>query len=149
MPGVFGALIPLAAISGWIIVAVVRMISRTRIRELEIRERIAMIERGLVPPPEKDPGGFERAMDRRDRGRRPSGRHQRAGIILIGVGFGLMMLIGMTDEVRHGIGVGGFLVLLGLAFVISNLLDGSAQAGAGEFQPPPPASAPNTQPPTT
>jgi len=26
---------------------------------MEIRERIAMIERGMVPPPEADPVGFE------------------------------------------------------------------------------------------
>ena len=38
------------------------MLSRARIREFEIRERIAMIEKGLVPPPEKDPDGFDRVL---------------------------------------------------------------------------------------
>ena len=50
-------------------------------RELEVRERIAMIERGLVPPPEVDPRGFDRAMDRYERyrvPRRPGGTAARA-----------------------------------------------------------------------
>src|SRR5947207_14338804 len=33
---------------------IVLTLSRARIRELEVRERIALIERGLVPPPEVD-----------------------------------------------------------------------------------------------
>ena len=39
---------------------IVLTLSRARVRELEVRERIAMIERGLVPPPEVDPRGFDR-----------------------------------------------------------------------------------------
>ena len=30
---------------------IVLTLSKARVRELEVRERIAMIERGLVPPP--------------------------------------------------------------------------------------------------
>ena len=55
---------------------------------------------------------------------RPSGRHRRGGITLIGVGFGLMVLITFADgDVRHGIGVGGFLVIMGLAFLINGLFE--------------------------
>ncbi len=36
------------------------MQSRRQIREMEHRERLAMIERGLVPAPEVDPAAFER-----------------------------------------------------------------------------------------
>ena len=43
-------------------VAIVSTIAKGRVRELEIRERIAMIERGMVPPPEADPAGFERSL---------------------------------------------------------------------------------------
>ena len=35
------------------------MANRRRIREMEHRERLAMIDRGLVPPPEVDPVRFE------------------------------------------------------------------------------------------
>ena len=135
-----GVLIPLFAIVGWIIIAVVRMRSRTRIRELEIRERIALIERGLVPPPDRDPEGFDRMMNRynhrSDGFDRGPGRHRRTGIILMAVGFGLMMMIGLNDEMRHGLGVGGFLAFLGLGFFVSSLFETRTQFPA---MPPLPA----------
>jgi hypothetical protein len=118
--------IPIVAIVGWFTYMIVRAVTSARVRELEVRERIAMIERGLVPPPEKDPGGFDRAMDRYDRVRdradygRTPGRYRSVGVTLIGVGFGLMLMIGVAGESPDaGVGVGGFLVLIGLAFVVN------------------------------
>lgn len=116
-------LIPIVAIGGGIMVAIVSTISKGRVRELEIRERIAMIERGLVPPPEADPVGFERSL-RSVEGmqyRHSGTRHRSAGVIVMSIGFGLMTLIAFTSgEVGVGIGVGGFLVILGLGlFVVS------------------------------
>ena len=126
-PWVLGPMIPLAAIVGWFIYAIVQSMHRTRIRELEIRERIAMIEKGLVPPPEVDPRGFERVMDRYERVQRvasmSSSRHRRAGITLIGVGAGLMVLIGFSGSPEEGLAVGGFLAVLGLAFLVNSLFE--------------------------
>src|SRR5215471_6405101 len=105
---------------------IVLTLSRARVRELEVRERIAMIERGLVPPPEVDPRGFDRAMNRFERReyRYGSGRHRRAGVTLMGVGFGLMVLIAFTSrETSVAIGVGGFLVVMGIAFFINSLME--------------------------
>jgi hypothetical protein len=118
-------LIPIIAIIGAFTYAVVQTLARGRVRELEVRERIAMIERGLVPPPEVDPRGFDRAMDRYERYRdRSTGRHRRAGVTLMGVGFGLMLLIGVAgDNMSSGIGVGGFLVIMGLAFFINGMFE--------------------------
>lgn len=118
-------LIPIVSIVGAFTYAIVHSLARARVRELEVRERIAMIERGLVPPPEVDPRGFDRAMDRYERYRyRAPGRHRRAGVTLMGVGFGLMMIIGVAgNSMSEGIGVGGFLVIMGLAFVINSLFD--------------------------
>jgi hypothetical protein len=145
--------IPVVAIVAWAVIAVMRSTNSARIRELEIRERIAMIERGLVPPPEVDPRGFERAMNRYDsaaalRRAAYSGapRHRRAGITLLGVGFGLMFLIGVAgNDPQAGIGVGGFLVILGVAFFINSLFEGSHQpmsAPTNGTAPAPPVSRP-------
>jgi uncharacterized protein DUF6249 len=123
-------LIPIIAIIGAFSYAIVQTLSRARVRELEVRERIAMIERGLVPPPEVDPRGFDRAMNRyeRDRERSP-GRHRRAGVTLMGVGFGLMLLIGVAGgNMSSGIGVGGFLVIMGLAFFINSRFEHQSDA---------------------
>jgi hypothetical protein len=119
-------MIPIVAIIGGITAGIVATVMKARIRELEIRERIAMIEKGLVPPPEVDPRGFERALNRSERlnWSAGAGRHRRAGITLLGVGFGLMMLIGVAGESPEaGIGVGGFLVILGLAFFVNSLFE--------------------------
>src|SRR3954447_18139169 len=110
---------------------IVLTMNRSRIRELEIRERIAMVERGLVPPPEVDPRGFEREMDRHERrySRRlarhdiRSGRHRRSGVTVMGVGAGLMVLIAFTaGEPGVAIGVGGAIMILGLAFFINGMM---------------------------
>src|SRR4051812_30105588 len=122
-------LIPITAIVCLFIFLMVKTLVRARVRELEIRERIAMIERGLVPAPEVDPRGFDRAMTRLERReyRSGSGRHRRAGVTLMGVGFGLMVLIAFTaNETSVAIGVGGFLVVIGIAFFINSLIDGGS-----------------------
>src|SRR4030095_7328123 len=120
-------LIPIIAIVGAFTTAIVATLSRARVRELEIRERSAMIEKGLVPPPEVDPHGFDRAMDRYDRYSVRAGaprRHRSAGVTLMGVGFGLMVLIAFAGESpSSALGVGGFLVVIGLAFFLNSLFD--------------------------
>jgi len=122
-------LIPISVILGAFVLMTVKTVVRARVRELEIRERIAMIERGLVPAPEVDPRGFDRAMTRLERRehRSGSGRHRRAGVTLMGVGFALMVLIAFTaNETSVAIGVGGFLVVIGIAFFINSLIDGGS-----------------------
>ena len=125
-------LIPIVAIVGAFAYLIVKSIHKTRIRELEIRERIAMIEKGLVPPPEVDPRGFDRAMNRYDQVHRNSGagRHRRAGVVLVGVGIGLMILIGFSGEPGEGIGVGGFVTVLGLAFLVNSFFESRVQLPA-------------------
>jgi hypothetical protein len=122
-------MVPIVAIIGAFVTAIVQSQARARVRELEIRERIAMIEKGLVPSPEADPRKFDQFMARLDQydqvryhGGRTPGRYRRAGFILIGVGVGLMLLIGLESP-RQGIGVGGFVACLGLAFFLSSFFD--------------------------
>ena len=145
---VFGPfLIPITAIVGVFTFVIVRTLVRARVRELEIRERIAMIERGLVPAPEVDPRGFDRAMNRFERRdySRGSMRHRRAGVTLMGVGFGLMVLIGFTaNDASVAIGVGGFLVVIGIAFFVNSLIDGgSYDTHPPSFGAPSPGTSPS------
>jgi hypothetical protein len=117
-------MIPIVAIIGGISVAITSIRAQSRIRELQIRERIAMIEKGLVPPPEVDPGGFDRAMQRYDRPYSRARRHRSAGVTLVGVGLGAMLLIGLlTTSPRMGVGIGGFLVLLGIACLVNSAFE--------------------------
>jgi hypothetical protein len=131
-------LISIAALIGAFTYSIVNSLARARVRELEIRERIALIEKGLVPPPEVDPRGFERVMDRYDRrsavwtGSAAGGRHRRAGVTVMGVGFGLMVLIGFAGEApQAAIGIGGFLVVIGLAFFVNSLFEAQQQPPSG------------------
>lgn len=150
---IFGMLIPIVAIVGAFVVAGLKIYSHTRLRELEIKQRIAMIEKGLVPPPEVDPGRFEESLvpgRMSDRG--PAwARYRRSGVILMGVGLGLMVLIGMAGESpNQGLGVGGFVAVLGLAFWLAGWIEaprssdrmprssGSGPSGGASSDPPAP-----------
>jgi hypothetical protein len=118
---ILGFVIPIVAIASWALLRVVSMVMRSRVRELEVRERIAMIEKGMVPPPEVDPGGFDRELSRRDRSvsastSRSSCRHRRIGVIVAFVGLGLMVMLYPSFR------VGGFLLLLGIGFIVNSLI---------------------------
>jgi uncharacterized protein DUF6249 len=158
---IVGILVPISAIVGVFIYVIVRTMAQARVRELEVRERIAMIERGLVPPPEKDPQGFDRAMGHYDRyrgredddewpRRRSPGRYRRSGITMIGVGFGLMLLIGVAGEsMNAALGVGGFLVVMGVAFFLNSLFERTSYESrpyAMPRQTPPPGPPAGTPP---
>ena len=117
-------LIPITAIAGGILAGIVATVTRGRVRELEIRERIAMIERGMVPPPESDPEGFDRRMQSMQQFQRGhvAPRHRSAGIVLIAVGLGMIVLLTYAGDVpRQAIGIGGFIVILGLGFFVNSL----------------------------
>jgi hypothetical protein len=159
--------IPALAIIGSFVYVIVQTLVRARVRELEVRERIAMIERGLVPPPEKDPNGFDRAMDRYERvrtqfhdrdddwdwrPRRSSSRYRSAGVTLMGVGFGLMLLLMFTaGEPNVAVGVGGFLVVMGLAFLVNGLISHRSEYDRYPYPPPsrPSSPAPHDPPRTS
>src|SRR5262245_57281687 len=104
-------------------VAVIWMVmqSRRHFREMAHRERLAMIERGLVPSPESNPQGFEQAMARM----RPpesvnNSRMRSAGVVMIALGLALVFLISITaGEPAVGVGVGGAFAVLGLAFLVN------------------------------
>jgi hypothetical protein len=139
----FGIMIPLVAIIGWVAYAIVSAVTRGRVRELEVRERIVMIEKGLVPPPEVDPRGFERQMSRMDdpaRGyyRYRGYRRRRSGFMLIAVGLGLLVMLYPNFR------VGGFLLVMGLVFTLFGVLDRPPEPPYPNLGPPPePPRRPN------
>jgi hypothetical protein len=115
---VFGAIV----VSGIGLVALM-LSARQRLQELAIRERIALIERGLVPSPEADPARFEKLMSVR-RPANPSGaRYQSAGVLIMGLGAALAVMLAFTArQIGVGIGLGGALAILGLAIFINGAL---------------------------
>jgi len=144
--------IPVAAILGAFAFLIVKTLSDSRLRELQIRERIAMVERGLVPPPEVDPKGFDRALEQHERrydrqyerySSRPL-RHRRSGVTVMGVGMGLLVLIAFAgEEPNVAIGVGGAIMVLGLAFFINGMLghsDDFPPSYGSRYPAPPPQS---------
>ena len=138
--------IPIVAIVSWALYAIVATVMRGRVRELEVRARIAMIEKGIAPPPEVDPREFDRAtglnefappiarFDRYDR--MVHYRHHRrrsAGLILTFLGLALLVMLYPNYR------VGGFLVVLGLGFFLNSLL-------FEKMPPPPPVPPPPANP---
>ncbi|MDQ3418124.1 MAG: hypothetical protein M3541_04990 [Acidobacteriota bacterium] len=104
------------------------MSNRRYMRELAHRERMAMIERGLVPSPESDPAQFEAATGLATTPPPPSlpkrgDRFRTLGVAMIGLGFGLAFLIGLTGgDPDVGVGVGGAWVALGAASLLNYFL---------------------------
>lgn len=99
------------------------MNNRQKVREMEHRERLAMIERGIVPSPETNPAAFEAATGIRhepppDHDR--SHRYRTAGVLLIGLGLGLIFVIGVAAGFPGvGLGVGGAWISLGAASLLN------------------------------
>jgi len=96
---------------------------RQRMRELAYQERIAMIEKGLIPSPETDPAGFEAMLAPR----RPSEKailFRTAGVIITGLGLSMMLLLFFVVPQIRGIaiGVGGAVTVIGLTIVANAIL---------------------------
>ena len=112
-------------ILGGVALMITAMNNRRRMLEIAHRERVAMIERGLVPSPELDPAGFEAGAGLGPR-REAVGageRYRTAGVIMIGIGLGLMILLSFAAGVPDvGVGVGGAWAVLGGASLLNYFL---------------------------
>jgi hypothetical protein len=120
--------VAVAGIAGWVLITLYGMYLRSRRREMAHRERVAMIEKGIAPPPEADPAKFE-LLAGLDNGLSTvrhdirAGRARRAGVVILGVGMGVGWLLALTADNQVGLGVGGMIFILGLAFFLSASLD--------------------------
>jgi hypothetical protein len=135
--------VPLAIIAGGVAIILAGMYQRTRSLEMAHRERMAMIERGLMPSPERDPARFEHPMAPRYSPGAPP-RYRSLGVALIGLGLGLMLIIGAAGGAPGpAIGVGGAIAILGAAFIVNGYLQRGAHAPDPRFLSPPAAPSPS------
>jgi hypothetical protein len=135
----FSIMLGLAMVAG---VTIIYMGLRQRAYSLELlhRERMAMIERGLVPPPEMQ--SYRGYDHQATRARGASTRALTAGIVVVALGLGFMTLIGVAAEAPNvAIGLGGAIVIIGAAFIIISIVSGRTQP-----ERPPSATAPATPP---
>ena len=133
-------LIPVAAILGVFAMIALGILRDTKIREMRMRERIAMIEHGMAPPPEVDPEGFERRFRRRRSMQEE--RFKSGGIMLLGLGAAIALIIGVAGgQATIGLGIGSAIGAIGLAMIAASLLSGrtdeesTGQAGPGQARP--------------
>ena len=119
---VVGFLLPLAVLIGVFTIVGLGLTRSTKLREARMRERLAMIEKGLVPPPELDPEGFERDLAGTQMLARR--RFMGAGIILLSIGLAVGVIIGIAaDAPRVAMGVGGGIAILGAGLIANAVLN--------------------------
>jgi len=107
----FGVMFTVAMFSG-VFLIFMAMRQRSETLDRQHRERMAMIERGQVPP----------AQPVR-RGAGSSSLAMSLGIIIIGMGLALMTIIGIAAETPTvGIGIGGAIVIVGVSFIVRSLV---------------------------
>jgi hypothetical protein len=146
-----GILILLVVTSAVSLIAI-SLVGRQRLRELAIKERIAMIERGLLPAPEADPARFERAMllayaVRRDSNPK-SARYRTLGGMLRGLGGALFLLIAFAAGAPDvAFGIAGGIFVLGIAAYINGSLIARDVAASAPVTPTPTPASPLTPPP--
>lgn len=98
---------------------------RQRLRELAIQQRIAMIEKGLVPSPEADPRRFEALVGRGRPVNRTAARYRSAGVFIMAFGCALFLLLCFTAGIPEvALGLGGGIAVIGAAAFINGMLSG-------------------------
>jgi hypothetical protein len=134
-------LLPIAVMITGVVVVMAGLRHRAKMLELVHRERVAMIERGIMPP-ELNPILAE-SHRLRDSGA-VRGRSFSVGIIVVGFGLALMTIIAVAGgDVTTGIGIGGAIAILGAAFIVRSVLT-SAEPPPPPFHPSRPPSVPPT-----
>ena len=113
------ALLPLVGLVGVLGLTAHWISARRTLRELEIKERVALIEKGLSPPPELMPTG---SVDEVSSPATRADRYRTAGILFVGLGLALMLLLGAAaGSPQVAVGVGGAIALLGAALIANSV----------------------------
>jgi hypothetical protein len=149
-------MVVLVAMASGVLIVVLGLRQRAHQLELAHRERMAMIDRGLVPSPERNPGhaawagqqGPQHVSTRADGGPMASAVHRSMtlGIVIVAIGLGFMSIIGVAARTPDvALGIGGAITIVGIAFIIISQIRraGAAQSFASV---PPPAPRPYSAP---
>ena len=119
MEQLFALVFVMGMVAG-VVVILMAMRRRSQFLEMQHRERMAMIERGMPLQNEPDP---LRTMVKRRAAGAGSSRSMTLGIVIVAVGLGLMSIVGIaagTPDV--GIGIGGAIMIVGTAFIINSIV---------------------------
>lgn len=133
----FASVFIMVVFSG-VLIVVMGLRQRSQHLEMQHRERMAMIERGIVPGPED---AFVHGGHRPGAGRPGySTRSMSLGITVVAIGLGLMTIISVAGEApATGIGVGGAIAIVGAAFIVNSVVNRGPSAGANPSSPDRPA----------
>jgi hypothetical protein len=116
--------IAIVAIAAWAAIVLYRIYQAGKTREQAHRERLAMIEKGLVPSPETDPQRFDAMMDWRGRYGARGQHSRRTGIILLALGLAFSLTGYMQiGGIRMGGTAGVLLIFLGVAFLLISVFE--------------------------
>lgn len=111
-------------------------ISRSaRVREMQIKERIALIEKGVIPPPELNPAVHDGELSASEEraARRAAALFRSVGITIIGIGLAVGLIIAVAgDHQREGFGIGGAIAILGVALLVNGVLTRPSSPGRPE-----------------
>ncbi|HSQ60987.1 MAG TPA: DUF6249 domain-containing protein [Acidobacteriota bacterium] len=113
--------IPVVAIIGGITLAIIRTVGQQRLAELERRERIAAIERGIDPaalPPPSMPGAYENGHGAGNRTRRAHGL-LIGGLVTVATGAGLAIFLSAVEPNESHWTLGFLPIFVGLALLVS------------------------------
>ena len=117
----------MATVASGVFIIVRGLKHREQSLEMAHRERMAMIDKGLVPSPEWNPAHAAWSgppspfiAGRPDLGHASASsvRSTTLGIVVVAIGLGFMTLIGIAaDAPGVAIGIGGAIAIVGLAFI--------------------------------
>ena len=132
-------------IIGGIVIILTAMLRRQKIIEMAHKERLAMIERGMVPPRDRVSDPMTMVLHTRASSVDTRSRMLSGGIVVIAFGLGLMLMIGVAGQSPEAaVGIGGAIAIVGAAFVVIAMVQRYQPLPS---PPPPPPFAPPPHPP--
>lgn len=138
MEQLFALVFVLGMVAG-VLVIFMAMRQRSQFVEMQHRERMAMIERGMTPS--SSPVAGRQLVVRHDRV--PAPRSMTLGIVVVAVGLGLMSIVSIAAGAPEvGVGIGSAIVIVGAAFIVNSLVWRSIAAARPHTPPPPPTIPP-------